>query len=273
MIGLDTNVLVRFVTRDDGKMAQRTYKIVTEECTEENPGFVSTIVLVRNKKLLHKRLKAIREHPKDGVHDARVLAKILRAGLRYYDPKLEKYKDLDWSLRDLTRHLSAVREAEARRELLEWLEKEGIKVTVSTTTSKEIETDEVVVKLAGKLHQVFDELQKRTSNQGKEAWKRLQKALEDYCSDSNVKNLHAVRKKTKCLEYQLLYFSSDQRPDSSSYQDLHRASEKLGRAHDLAALVEEVDGSDREVLCEILKKQEQGALQCLEKLEQLEQLG
>ena len=46
MISLDTNILIRFVTRDDEKMAQRAYKIITERCTEENPGFVSTIVLV-----------------------------------------------------------------------------------------------------------------------------------------------------------------------------------------------------------------------------------
>ena len=46
MIGIDTNILVRFVTRDDEKMAQRAYKVITEECTEKSPGFVSTIVLV-----------------------------------------------------------------------------------------------------------------------------------------------------------------------------------------------------------------------------------
>ena len=46
MIGIDTNILVRFVTRDDEKMAQRAYKIIAEECTEKSPGFVSTIVLV-----------------------------------------------------------------------------------------------------------------------------------------------------------------------------------------------------------------------------------
>lgn len=46
MIGIDTNILVRFVTRDDEEMAQRAYKIITKECTEKSPGFVSTIVLV-----------------------------------------------------------------------------------------------------------------------------------------------------------------------------------------------------------------------------------
>ena len=224
---------------------------------------------MRNEELLRKRFEATQQNPKDGIHDARVLAKILRAGLRYYDPKFKKYKDLDRSLRDSARRLSVAREAEARMELLKWLEKEGIRISVPMITSKEFETDEIVVELVGKLHKVFGELQKRRSEPGEEAWKPLQKALLDYRSDSGVGNLHLLRKKSKCLEYQLLYFSSDQRSDSIAYKNLHRAGQKLGRAHDLAALIEEVNGSDQEVLCEILKDQEQGALQCLGKLEQL----
>ncbi len=227
---------------------------------------------MRNEELLHKRFEATQQNPKNGIHDARVLAKILRAGLRYYDPKFKKYKDLDRSLRNSAQRLSAAREAEARIELLKWLEKEGIGISIPMIASKEFENDELVFSLVGKLHQVFDELQKRRSRrsgQGEEAWKPLQKALKDYNNNTNIEHLHALRKKTKYLEYQLLYFSSDQRPDSSTHENLHRYCQKLGRAHDLAALVKEVNGSDREVLYEILKDQEQGALQCLGKLEQL----
>ena len=158
---------------------------------------------MQNEELLHKRFKAIHQNPKGGVHDARVLAKILRAGLRYYDPKLKKYEDIDRALQDSARKLSVAREAEARRELLAWLEKEGISLTVPIITSKEFETDEIVVELAGKLHQVFDELQKRRSDQGEEAWRPLQKALKDYHCNKSVETIHTLRKKTKCLEYQL----------------------------------------------------------------------
>lgn len=45
MIGLDTNILVRFFTRDDEVQAARAAEIVTGHCQEDNPGFVTNIVL------------------------------------------------------------------------------------------------------------------------------------------------------------------------------------------------------------------------------------
>ena len=46
MIGIDTNILVRIVTRDDEPMAQRAYQIIQEECSETQPAFVATVVLL-----------------------------------------------------------------------------------------------------------------------------------------------------------------------------------------------------------------------------------
>ena len=46
MRGIDTNILIRFLTRDDEKQAQRAAQIIQEECTEESPGFLTNIVLV-----------------------------------------------------------------------------------------------------------------------------------------------------------------------------------------------------------------------------------
>ena len=46
MRGIDTNILVRFLTRDDEKQAQRAAEILTEECSAQNPGFLANIVLV-----------------------------------------------------------------------------------------------------------------------------------------------------------------------------------------------------------------------------------
>lgn len=45
MIGLDTNVLVRFLTRDDSRQFERAQAFVLRRCTPEMPGFISTIVL------------------------------------------------------------------------------------------------------------------------------------------------------------------------------------------------------------------------------------
>ncbi len=45
MIGLDTNVLVRYIAQDDMVQSGRATLLI-ESLTEDNPGFVSQIVLV-----------------------------------------------------------------------------------------------------------------------------------------------------------------------------------------------------------------------------------
>jgi predicted nucleic-acid-binding protein len=45
MIGLDTNVLVRYFTQDDPEQSRRATKLIETHCTEENAGFVSMVVL------------------------------------------------------------------------------------------------------------------------------------------------------------------------------------------------------------------------------------
>ena len=46
MIGLDTNILVRYLTQDDPTQARLANKIIDEQLTSRNPGFISSIVLV-----------------------------------------------------------------------------------------------------------------------------------------------------------------------------------------------------------------------------------
>jgi predicted nucleic-acid-binding protein len=45
MIGLDTNVLVRYIVQDDEKQAQQATRYIEENCTSESPGRVNVIVL------------------------------------------------------------------------------------------------------------------------------------------------------------------------------------------------------------------------------------
>lgn len=44
MTGLDTNVLVRFITRDDAAQSRRADEIIAS-VTEKEPGFVSVVVM------------------------------------------------------------------------------------------------------------------------------------------------------------------------------------------------------------------------------------
>jgi predicted nucleic-acid-binding protein len=46
VIGLDTNVLVRYVVQDDPQQSELAGCLIETECTPESPGFVSNLVLV-----------------------------------------------------------------------------------------------------------------------------------------------------------------------------------------------------------------------------------
>lgn len=45
MIALDTNVLVRHFVQDDARQSAAATKLIKTECTSEEPGFISLVVL------------------------------------------------------------------------------------------------------------------------------------------------------------------------------------------------------------------------------------
>jgi predicted nucleic-acid-binding protein len=45
MIGLDTNVLLRYFVKDDPFQSERATRYVATHCTRENPGFVDRVTL------------------------------------------------------------------------------------------------------------------------------------------------------------------------------------------------------------------------------------
>ena len=45
MIGIDTNVLARFLLRDDLAQFELAHALLTERCTTDEPGFISQVVL------------------------------------------------------------------------------------------------------------------------------------------------------------------------------------------------------------------------------------
>jgi predicted nucleic-acid-binding protein len=46
MIGLDTNILVRYLVQDDPIQSAKASDLIERRLTEENPGFVSTVAMV-----------------------------------------------------------------------------------------------------------------------------------------------------------------------------------------------------------------------------------
>ena len=46
MIGLDTNIIVRYLTQDDPIQSRKATEIIERRLSEENPGFVSIVAMV-----------------------------------------------------------------------------------------------------------------------------------------------------------------------------------------------------------------------------------
>jgi predicted nucleic-acid-binding protein len=46
MIGLDTNILVRYLAQDDPIQSPEATELIEQRLSEENPGFVSIVVMV-----------------------------------------------------------------------------------------------------------------------------------------------------------------------------------------------------------------------------------
>ena len=45
MIGIDTNVLVRYIVQDDEKQAALASQVIENQCSENAPGFINRVVL------------------------------------------------------------------------------------------------------------------------------------------------------------------------------------------------------------------------------------
>ena len=57
MIGIDSNVLVRYVVQDDPVQSPKAAQLIESILTEENPGFVSIVTLVETVWVLKRPLR------------------------------------------------------------------------------------------------------------------------------------------------------------------------------------------------------------------------
>lgn len=67
MIGLDTNVLVRYLAQDDPKQSAVATRFIESRLTTENPGFVSTITLCEIAWVLADSYGADRKRIRDAI--------------------------------------------------------------------------------------------------------------------------------------------------------------------------------------------------------------
>jgi len=74
MIGLDTNVLVRYLVQDDPAQSRKAIQVITKQCTRDDPGFINRIALCE----LVWVLESAYGYSKDTI--VAVLEKLLRTG-------------------------------------------------------------------------------------------------------------------------------------------------------------------------------------------------
>lgn len=76
MIGLDTNVLVRYLTQDDPAQTARATKLIERELSDTEPGYISLVVLMETCWVLKRLYGATKEEQcamARGLLDARQL--------------------------------------------------------------------------------------------------------------------------------------------------------------------------------------------------------
>jgi predicted nucleic-acid-binding protein len=57
MIGLDTNILARYLAQDDAVQSSKSQQIIERQLSEDNPGFISVIVMVETVWVLDRAYK------------------------------------------------------------------------------------------------------------------------------------------------------------------------------------------------------------------------
>lgn len=69
MIGVDTNVLVRYLTQDEPRQAATATRFFEHDLTEAEPGFLGLVVLVETVWVLHRLYRATSEEVVAMVRD------------------------------------------------------------------------------------------------------------------------------------------------------------------------------------------------------------
>lgn len=68
MIGLDTNVLVRFLVRDDEDQFDRARRLIRREAQADEPARISLLVLLETEWVLRSRYKLTKSEILDTLH-------------------------------------------------------------------------------------------------------------------------------------------------------------------------------------------------------------
>lgn len=101
MIGLDTNVIVRYLTQDDPRQAATAARVFERELSDEEPGFVSLITLCETAWVLADCYSADKAHVRavvEGLLSSRQLvveeAEVVWKALRAWEGTAADFSDV-----------------------------------------------------------------------------------------------------------------------------------------------------------------------------------
>jgi predicted nucleic-acid-binding protein len=77
VIGLDTNVLVRYLTQDDPTQSTRATKLMEQGLSEAEPGYVGLVVLAETAWVLQRLYSATAEEIRETVADLLATSQIV----------------------------------------------------------------------------------------------------------------------------------------------------------------------------------------------------
>ena len=93
MIGIDTNILVRFVTKDDDKQTKLAEHLLRTVCTRDNPGYINSAVLVEVIWVLKRFYGATKEKLIPLVEQLLIINQLELANRDAVEQALQLYKD------------------------------------------------------------------------------------------------------------------------------------------------------------------------------------
>jgi len=113
MIGLDTNILVRYLTQDDPDQSAKATELIEHRLTERDPGFISVVAMVETAWVLDRAygLEAQERQGLGSFADALIAELGSRAGCRHtltFDQKANaSMKPRAFSKRRISKYASA----------------------------------------------------------------------------------------------------------------------------------------------------------------------
>jgi predicted nucleic-acid-binding protein len=85
MIGLDTNILVRYLTQDDPGQSPRATELIERRLTDDNPGFISVVAMTETVWVLERAYRF------SNVRIAEVIERLLQTSVLVVENEAEVF--------------------------------------------------------------------------------------------------------------------------------------------------------------------------------------